>query len=313
MKRSKRPNRDIKVPARVVIQQSPGRITGMLSLLTESPYPPEHESHVEKGGLIQIGHCDDVVEVRTQPSVETLSIATTSRKRHFPDTRVVRLRDSRLVEFKPLAIAMSEAGMTDLLDLGQHYLHQGQPFDIFTDFDFDLEPRRSTAILLHHYARSRVDDERRERISAELSSGPLAVSELRKKLGPTGVQRDVYALIAQRKLCIDWSVRLDTGAAVSLPDRPFNGLSYDDLLNAGRFRPLLQELALGIRPKDQRLVAAARAYQRPIRFRSDLDFVGPLPDQAYVGRRRTVGSLIAHPDADANPSKDNGSSTDHPT
>lgn len=297
-------------PARVIIEQSPGRITGVLSLNSEAPYPPEHESYVEKVGLLHFDACVDVVEIRSQPVEESLTDATTSRRRHFPDSRILlRSGVQRTVEFKPLKIATSEEGLTDLISLGLHYRHRQEPFDIFTDTDFELEPRRSTAVLLHHYARSRVDDRVKERLLSLLSEAPKSVDTLRQSLGFAGVQRDVYALIAQKHLCIDWAVPLSVNTPVSLPNKPFEGLTYEDLLSTGRFRHLLQELALGIRPTDQRLLAAARTYQRSIRSDSDLDFVGALPDQAYVGRHRTFGSLVSRPESEGDSSPNEDSQT----
>jgi hypothetical protein len=104
---------------------------------------------------------------------------------------------------------------------------------------------------------------------------------------------DIYVLIAKRIVCIDWSVSLrDFNAAkISLPGETYRPLVHGDLFTSGEHVDLLEQLAMGHRPTDQRRLANARFSCRRRRNDSRLDFVGGLYERDPFRSRATDAGI----------------------
>lgn len=117
------------------------------------------------------------------------------------------------------------------------------------------------------------------RIQEKLQTGPRPLAELAAPEAGLPLVA-LYTLLARRHLCFDWNAPLDIRATVSLPGQPYGGLHLADVLHSTRYGHLLAELALGRRPADQSVLAAAAAWRPRRRDLTPFNFVGGHGGQA---------------------------------
>lgn len=282
-KKKKQPTED---RARFIIDQCPHKITGEVNLPWGQLLSPEHESGLEKKAIYVLAFCWDVSSIISQPERRTFNTQDGKKGKYKVDLKLTLSADGiKRVEIKPLAVCFKEEVMERLLAIAQQYASQNEAYDILTDDVICQEPRLDICKRLRGFLKQAVSEEALSRVRDALGNGPLKISDLLVTLGGDRHWADVLAMIAHRHLCISWQEPYSKDMQVSLPNLPFQPLTYDALTNSSRFRPLVQELAMGRRPTDQRLLAAARAKDRSIDLPDPFGVVGALPRRAMqVGR-----------------------------
>lgn len=272
--------------ARFIIDQCPHKITGEVNLPWGQLLSPEHESGLEKEGIYVLAMCWDVLSIISQPERRTFETQDGKKGKYRVDLKLTLSADgTKRVEIKPLAVCFKEEVMERLLAIAQHFASQNEAYDILTDDVICQEPRLDICKRLRGFLKQAVSEEALSQVRGLLGNGPKKISDLLVKLGGDRYWADVLAMVAHRHLCISWQEPYSKDMQVSLPNLPFPPLTYETLAHSSRFRPLVQELAMGRRPTDQRLLAAARAKDRSVSLPDPFGVVGALPKRAMqVGR-----------------------------
>lgn len=281
-KKTKKPTDD---RARFVIDQCPHRITGEVNLPWGQLRAPEHESGLEGDAIYALVMCWDVHSIISQPERVTYTDENGIERRYTVDLLLTLDTGEKRVEIKPLAVCLKDEVSSRLSLLARVFASRNEDFDILTDDVIRQEPRLDICKRLRGFLKQVVSDELLSRVGEALRDGPLKLSDLLAVLGGDQHWAEILAMIAHRHLCISWQEPYSKDMQVSLPNHPFQPLTYAALTNSSRFRPLIQELAMGCRPTDQRLLAAARAKDRSISLPDAFGVVGALPRRAMqVGR-----------------------------
>jgi hypothetical protein len=281
-KKQKKPTED---RARFIIDQCPHRITGEVNLPWGQLRSPEHESALEGDAIYVLVMCWDVHSIMSQPERINYTDENGMQRRYTADLLLTLDAGTKRIEIKPLAICLKEDVIARMLDVAQVFAKRNEIFDILTDDVIRQQPRLDICRRLRGFLKQSVSDEVSHRVCEAFGNGPLKVSDLLVSLGGERHWADVLAMVAHRQLCISWQEPYSKDMQVSLPNLPFSPLTYVALTNSGRFCPLVQKLALGCRPTDQRLLAAARAENRSISLPDPFGVVGSLPQRAMqVGR-----------------------------
>lgn len=309
MRKTKRKSRGPKDgfgPSRVVIEQSPHRMTGAMELPGVTLYPSQFETAGEERlhGVLLL--CSDVTEIAAQPQEEAYELDGVTR--HYTSDarlRLTTLVDSSYVHVdeKSLAYLVKPDNLTKYLAIARALRSRGDQLNFITHDQ--LKPVWcDNAHLLFRYLRNPVSADFEQRLIEALPEA-REIAALLAELNASDKLAELYGLVAQKKLCINWDVPLNRRASVSLPDQPFARMTYERIRTSGRFADLLAEMALGRRPSDQRLRAAARAWRWPLSGPSPLGFVGALTP-AQLGHLKRAMSAAAGNDAGV-PAEENGS------
>lgn len=295
-KRKKHGPEDGLGPSRVVIEQSPHRITGALEFPGVTIYPAQFETAGEEGFLKLLPICSDVVEAAAQAEEEAYELDGAIH--HY--TSDVRLRLTTTensyihIEEKSLGYLVKPHNLKKYLAIAQALRSRGHQLHFVTHDQ--LKPVwRDNAHLLLRYLHNKVPIEFEQRVIGALPQA-REIDALLTELNACDMLADLYALIAHKKLCIDWDHPLNRRALVSLPDQPFARMTYERIRTSGRFADLLAEMAMGRRPADQRLRTAARARRWPLSGPSPVGFVGALT-AAQLGHFKRAMSAAAANDA----------------
>lgn len=261
--------------SRDVIKSSPHRITGggHIEGLTLDGNAL-HESPNERNAIPFLTLCRDVLSLSSQKT-EYLESANGKTTENTPDFTVNTTFSGCLrLELKSLASLMRDSNIEKAVAIGNLYRQHDIPFAFLVDAQIMQEPQFSNVKLLGRYITSTPPPEVIESATTVLAEGALPIRGVMQQTELKLV--DIYVLIARRHLCIDMLVSLSTESSISLPDQPHKGLSLENTLNSTRFGHLLERLALGRRPKDKQLVAAAKDWRRPNRPLGVFNFVGGL-------------------------------------
>ena len=267
--------------ARTLVECSPHRTTGGGSYKGLTELDAEYESRNEANAIDTLVMCHDVVKIASQPITEPYEYEGKSCK-YTPDFIVDTFVPDLRLEVKSVASLLNKKGSHEkYLAIATAYQKRGIGFAFLVDAQLEEQPRFSNVKLLQRYVNGAVPPAVLERALAALCNGPLTVTELQARATLELV--DVWTLIAQQRLCFDWSTRLDRHATeVSLPNQPFGWLSLADILRSTRFGDFLAEMALGRRATDKRLMADATTWRR-------LDC--PLEPWSFVGSPRFTPPL----------------------
>lgn len=271
--------------ARFLIEQCPHRIVGVMHLPGCDIDAPEHESHNEHAAIRLLALCNDVTKIHSQPE-QVVYQDTEGKKRNYTSDFGVTLADGSVVsvEVKPLTILLRPNNQDKYMAVAKSYAANFQRFTIFTDHAVHLEPRCSIARRLRMYLASSVPSQYREAILSALVDGQKSIRQILVALDDATALANIYALIAQRYLCISWQEPFGLNMHVSLPEAPYAHLNFSDITRASRFDPLVQELALGRRPQDQRLLAAALTKDQSVSLPAPVGSV-----DGYSGRAMQIG------------------------
>lgn len=264
-----------KGPVRAVIDQCPHRNVGSIDYGEKTLYPADWESPYERGLIYLLLQCHDVKTIETQP--EEITYELNGKKRKFTlDIAVTMSSAERIpIEVKSRSHLLQESALNKYLAIADAYRKKGQRLDFITEDQLNRDWLK-TARLLKRYFFIEVDEAVKQGVDALLQPAPLKIESLLESLGQTARLGDIYALISKGELCINWDAPLSRGAEVSLPDKPYRRLSYEEIRHSGRFHDLLEEISLGRRPEDQRRLAFARSWRRPVLPPSPYGFVAGL-------------------------------------
>ncbi len=258
-------------PVRTIIDQCPHRITGATEYPGLTPYPAVWEGWNERQLLALLPFCEGLISIKAQP--QTFSYRYQDKDRTYTPDVLIETRDGEvLIEVKSLHYLIKPKNLDLYTAIAAELRLQGARLQFITDDQMKRVWYRN-AYFLRRYLQREVSEVTIAHIHDRLREGPLRVADLQSTEGVADLA-DIYALIAQCKLCFDWDERLDTDVFASLPNQPFERLTYERIRTAGRFADLLAEMALGRRPSDQRLLAATSARRRPLSTASPLGFVG---------------------------------------
>lgn len=268
-------------PARNLIKKSPFRTTGGAFIAGLTPYAAQWESYLERYAIPTFALCHDVQTILSQPFTEDYKDGFGKDRSYTPDFLIKTTQGRELViEIKSLRFMFSEQALDIHTAIANHFLPKSQIFRFCVDKQIEDQPRFNSVKLLFRYVTSNIPKSLADTIFPFMGNDPIAISEL-MKLSKFGLG-DIYALIAQKHLSIDWSQPLNKDAFVSLPSKPFKGLELDDILSCGQFSNLLAELAMGIRPENKRLMASAQVGRRLDRSAGAFSVVAGFPRTAPI-------------------------------
>lgn len=281
------------VPARTLTKCAPYRNTGGALIPSITELHAEHESPNERLAVAHLALCRDVDTIASQPWQDTYSDDAGELRRYIPDFVVSTGTSSLILEVKALTFLTDEASLRKYAAIARHYFTEHQPFAFLVDAQLEEPPRAASVRLLFRYATSVATAPAQDLAKAALCDGPMRIGELCRQ---TGLQLvDVYTLIATKHLCIDWGLPVSADAMVSLPDKPYEGLRLEHILRATRFGHFLEELAVGRRPTDRRVLADAQTWRQSRRTPTPYCFVGGFPQRKIVGGLRNALSPPTSP------------------
>lgn len=273
-----------------IIARYPHRQVGSLGGPDNHTGSRQWTSWGEFESAVLVGHCGDVRGQELQPGPYACMVDGKPRS-YTADTKLSLVPGSLfselLGEVKPLAFLLRDDSLGEYSQIARSLYAQGHSLRFLTEEQLAQEPRWSNALLLRRYMGSPLSEEKLGTVLARLSTGPRSVGELLDEF-PHIQRAEIYSFIAQREISIDWNAPVESNtAAVSLPGAPFGHLTHDQILTSGEHVDLLEELAMGRRPSDQRRLANARFSCRRHRHDSHVDFAGGLYDREPFRSRAT--------------------------
>lgn len=289
---------------------SPHRIQGGGFLPGLTAETAEYESVNEFNALCTLGLCHDVLQIVGQPPKDRYILNGVTRE-YTPDF-VVTMPDCMMrLEIKSIStFALSESAIDKYLAIAKSYAERGEPFSLLLDVQLEDRPRIDSVSILARRINSELRADTISRAVAELQDGPLRVKQLLEHAGLS--LADVWTLIAQRHLCFDWGRALDpSDTEISLPGQPFEGLKLEHILRSTRFGRFVEQMALGGRAPDKRLLAGAQDWRQPSRTPQPWSVVGDcefgqplralesqerLPRNPDMRRSRAPGFGASNPD-----------------
>ena len=252
---------------------SPHRIHGGGAFPGLTAETAEYESVNEFHTLCTLGLCHDVLQIIGQPPKDRYVQNGVSRE-YTPDF-TVRMTDCKMrLEIKSIStFVLSDSAINKYLAIAKSYAERGEPFALLLDVQLEDRPRFESVSLLARYLGNKPHAHTIARAAAALQKGPLRVQQLLESAELT--LSDVWTLIARRHLCFDWGRALDPSRTeVSLPGQPFEGLKLEHILRSTRYGRFVEQMALGGRAPDKRLLAGAQDWRRPSRTPQPWSVVG---------------------------------------
>lgn len=256
----KTPARSRQKTGRSLVEAVPHRTVGGTHAIDDHDVPVEHESPYERIAHTTLPLCEDVLAFRANDETYEYLDDNNRQRSYTPDLSISLESKKLWVEIKPIRWLMREDNLSKYIRIARSFLHQGRTLHFLVEDQLLIEPRASIVNILRRYLHQSPQLKSLPASKSALQDGPMAIERLIDQYGIPHV--DVLILVAQRKLAIDWSAPLNRTSLVSLPNSPFRNLRYEDIRGAGRFSPLLAELALGRRPTDRQLLAAASLGRR---------------------------------------------------
>lgn len=265
-------------PSRQLVEVSPHRTTGGLQIEELTPYPAEYESSYEKLVIPRLLLCRNVKKVYSQQERSYNDRNGTERK-YTADFLVDHSDSNTLIEVKPLKFLLHPEHLPKYLDIAKHFRKNKQAFAFIVDAQLFCEPHKTNTNLLMRYLTASLPKEALARATEALRSKRLmSIAELCDAANCS--LAEAYTLIAQRQLCIDWTLKLTKSSSVSLPDQPLKGLFFDDILRSTRHGDLLATLGLGRGTPDQYRLEDATAWRQTRPPLTPWNFVGGFSNAA---------------------------------
>lgn len=259
-------------PSRQLVEISPHRTTGGLQVEELTPYPAEYESAFEKLVIPRLLLCRDIKKVYSQQTRSYLDHDGVERQ-YTADFMVEHGDIETLLEIKPLEFLFHPEHLPKYLSIAKHFRKSKQAFAFIVDEQLFFEPQKINTTLLMRYLTSTLPSEVLTRVTESFQrKQTMAITELCDTASCS--LAEAYILIAQRRLCFDWTYKLTKSSLVSLPDQPFKGLLFGDILRATRHGDLLAALALGRGTADQYRLEITTAWRQTRPPLTPWNFVG---------------------------------------
>jgi hypothetical protein len=200
----------------------------------------------------------------------------------YPDLFVCGDFGKAYVEVKPLEILVRDENIERYVEVARRLRAAGSALFFLVDADVLVKPRVQTVMFLNRYARAALTPEALRAMQLVADKRVLSLKQLQSESKLSLL--DIYAMLAQRHLSMDWSASLDFNSFVWLPSQSLPELSLGAILAASEFSDLLAELSLGRRPTNKRQLALAKAGKQRVRRPARLSMVGDFP-QRKAGTR----------------------------
>ena len=260
-KKQKVKNSDPNGPARNLIAAASYRTTGGVFIEGLTPYPAEHESYTERYAIASLVLCHDVVQIKSQPDVESYIDAHGKKRRYIPDLSVNTKYLELTIEVKTLNYLFQPKAINKYQQIGHHYRNSKKRFVFLTDAQIEDGERFKNIKILFRYAHSHLPNTTLEKLSTWCSESAISIANLMDLLELELVE--VYTAIAQKHLCIDWNLPLSKDSLISHTNKPLQGLSIEHLISSSRYGYLLEQLAMGDSPSNKRLLVAGTTWRQP--------------------------------------------------
>ncbi|WP_432258358.1 Tn7 transposase TnsA N-terminal domain-containing protein [Cupriavidus sp. TMH.W2] len=257
---------DPAAPMREIENLHPGRTVGGSFFPGRGTYHAIDESALEALASLAIALAADIHFAATQPL--RLTYEWQGRKhRYTPDIYIRRKRGPALVEVKELETLLRYE------DLEKHAAKARQLCELHASLVFITDDVFSCGrfleqnlLKLQTHLRLPPDDSSFSVISHVLRDQSLSIKDVMYAADVSF--GEILRLLAHRRLACDWYAELTPRSGISLPGRPFSLFDSSEILNAGEFSDLLEELSLGRIPKDQRRLQLATAPRSVLKIRS---------------------------------------------
>jgi len=276
--------------ARTLVNSSPHRTTGGAFVEGLTVGHVEYESRNEANAIKTLLLCSDVKKITSQPISESYLLNGVPRL-YTPDFIVDAHVDGLRLEIKSIAyIAHTDSQWEKYLAIAKSYREREIPFAFLVDAQLEEQPRFGNIKLFARYVTSQVAAGVSERAVLALTAGPLRVERLLKSAELALV--DVLTLIATRQLSFDWMQEFNREAtSVSLLGQPYEGLKLENILRSSRYGNFLEELAMGGRSSDKRILADAKNWRRRYDTSEPWSMVGGFVSQSSMRHLREEESL----------------------
>jgi hypothetical protein len=248
-------------PVRRLIKESFFRTTGSIFVEGITPYAAEFESYNERYAIQTLLLCNDILELKTQPFKINYLGLDGKEHTYTPDIWVRTFLGDKTIEIKGLNFLFLEKSIEYYIPIAQHLQKESKAFVFLTDNQLTSSERFKNVKILIRYVNSNLPQSTLEKLSNWQSSEVISIEQLMELLGLQLVE--VYTAIAQRHLSIEWNFPLSINSLVSIMNKPFKGLSIDDILSSGGYGSLLEQLAMGIAPADKQLLAIGANWRQP--------------------------------------------------
>lgn len=259
-------------PSRQLVEVSPHRTTGGLQIEGLTPYPAEYESPYEKLVIPRLLLCRDIMKVYSQQERSYLDQDGVERQ-YTADFMVEHGDIETLLEIKPLGFLFHPEHLPKYLTIAKHFRKTKQSIAFIVDEQLFCEPQKTNTNLLMRYLTSPLPGEALARVTEAFQrKQTMAITELCDAASCS--LAETYTLIAQRRLCFDWTHKLTKSSLVSLPDQPLKGLFLEDILRSTRHGDLLAALALGRGTTDQYRLEVTTAWRQTRPPLTPWNFVG---------------------------------------
>jgi hypothetical protein len=246
---------------RDLVECVPYRTTGGGQIPGLTTEDVQHESPNEKKAIAILALCHDVQHIESQPEQLIYQLDGASR-RYTPDFRVKTsfCSGDLYIEAKSIRFLVHPDEVRKYGAIAADLKHREIPLVFLVDEQMETRPLADWVSLLYRYTAGDLREAAVERILDVLKSGPASVKQL---LADGHALVDIWTMLARRYACVDYEQPFDPfNAMVSLPNQPFKGLLLENILNSGRFRGFLGELALGRRTTDKFLMASAETWRQ---------------------------------------------------
>lgn len=282
--------------ARNLVECAPYRTTGGGQIPGLTTEDVQHESPNEKRAIAILALCHDVEHIESQPEQLTYQLDGDTR-RYTPDFKVKAAfcGSDLYIEAKSIRFLVQPDEVRKYGAIAADLKHRETRLVFLVDEQMEARPLADWVGLLYRYTAGDFREDAVERILNALKSGPVSVKQL---IAGGHSLVDIWTMLARRHACVDYEQPFDPiNALVSLPHLPFKGLSLENILNSGRFRGFLGELALGRRTTDQLLMASAETWRQlrlPYGYLSNVGGAFNEPPLHPVGSEELTAPVTRH-------------------
>jgi hypothetical protein len=245
-------------PARSLHKSAPHRTVGGIQV---NGIAVEYESYNERNAIFFLAICHDVIQIRSQPIRLSYTDEKDRSRHHIPDFEIMTSDgDVCYLEIKAIENLLQPDNLQKYSLIAKAYIKQQLALKFLTNIQIEQQPLFDVAKLLFRYHNFPVSTQLIQQASLVLANGGM---DIREYLQITNAQlRDVYALIAQKHITFDLNRPLGMSSSISLPNQPYQGVTFEKIVSSTRFGDFLERLAMGHVQANQSLMATAKAWRQ---------------------------------------------------
>ncbi len=245
-------------PARSLHKSAPHRTVGGIQV---NGIAVEYESYNERNAILLLAICHDVIQINSQP-IRLSYIDEKDRSRYqIPDFEIVTSDGGvYYLEIKAIENLLQPDNLQKYSLIAKAYINQQLALKFLTNIQIEQKPLFDAAKLLFRYHNFPVSTQLIQQANLVLANGGMSI---RDYLQASGNQlRDIYALIAQRHIAFDLTRPLNLSSSISLPNQPYEGVTFEKIVSSTRYGNFLERLAVGHVQADQSLMATAKGWRQ---------------------------------------------------